>query len=161
MSLLYTDESNTQKTFKTLDATVGDPADAAVTDETSSGTAIAILKKILYFLRIGGLETASVLGASVSAQIVNTTATVVAAAQTSKKIAVSGVVLSNTSAVATEVEIQDGSGGTILAVLYVPANSQSGANFPTARYTTSGNGVYAKCRTTASAVTVTVSGWAE
>lgn len=96
-----------------------------------------------------------------TSDIVNTTTTQVIAAVASKKLYITSITVSNmSSATATRVDLQDGSGGTV--IWQGPAAAAGGGfthNFPTPISTTSGNGLFAACGTTAAQVRVSAAGY--
>ena len=93
-----------------------------------------------------------------------TTSTQIIAATASKVTYVTAIHCNNSSATATLVSIQDGSGGTTLDTLAAGAtyggDNRSGGGFPLF-WTTSGNGLYAADVTTGASVICQASGYAQ
>lgn len=96
-----------------------------------------------------------------TADMTGTTSTSVVAGIASNKIYITDVTVSNMSAaVATRVDLQDGSGGAVL--WQGPAAAAGGGytkTFNTPIPTTAGNGVFAVCATTGAQVQVSVAGY--
>lgn len=96
-----------------------------------------------------------------TAAMTGTSSTLVVTAVSSQRIYVMSMHCTNSSATATLVSIQDGSGGTTLDTLICPAGggeTRSGGGFPMV-WTTAGNGLYAANVTTSASVIVTASGF--
>lgn len=96
-----------------------------------------------------------------AADMTGTTTTQVIAAVASRKLYITSITVSNMSAaVATRVDLQDGSGGTV--IWQGPAAAAGGGfahTFTTPISTTSGNGLFAVNATTGAAVRVSASGY--
>jgi hypothetical protein len=93
--------------------------------------------------------------------IVDTTSTQVIAAVASQKLYITSITVSNMSdTVMTRVDIQDGSGGTV--IWQGPAAMNGGGftqEFPMPISTTAGNGLFAVCGTTGALVRVSAAGY--
>lgn len=105
--------------------------------------------------------TATALVKGTTSAMTGTSSTQVIAAVSSQHIYVTSMHCTNSSATATLVSIQDGSGGTTLDTLICPAGggeTRSGGGLPLT-WTTAGNGLYAADVTTSASVIVSASGY--
>lgn len=146
----------------------GNPVKVGAQARTSDITAVANADRVdLIADKVGKLivEPYSIpeleVKGTTSADMTTTASTSVIAAVASKKLYITSITISNmSSAVATRVDIQDGSGGTI--IWQGPAAAAGGGftiPFPKPISTTAGNGLFAACATTAAQVRVSAAGY--
>lgn len=97
-----------------------------------------------------------------TAAMTGTAITTMISAVASQRIYITRIKCNNTSATATLVQIQDGSGGTVLDTLAAGATygGEQGTGPSPILWTTSGNGLYAQNVTTGASVICTASGYA-
>lgn len=109
----------------------------------------------------GTLALGSTFVKGTTAAMTGTTSTQIIAAVTSNRIYVTAIKCNNSSATATLVQIQDGSGGTVLETLAAGATygGEARSGSTPLFWTTSGNGLYAADVTTGASVICTASGY--
>jgi len=97
-----------------------------------------------------------------TAAMTGTSSTALLAAVSAKVIYLMNITCTNSSATATLLTLQDGSGGTTLGTMICPAGGghTEHASFPLVK-TTSGNGLYVADVTTSASVIATASGFAQ
>jgi hypothetical protein len=154
--------------MQTTGGTVGLAAGSTIVgkvgiDQTTPGTTNAVSLQSCA-VGICGLPTvtSNALVKGTTAAMTGTTSTQVVAAVTSQRIYVNSIHCNNSSATATLVAIQDGSGGTTLDTLAAGAtyggDNRNGGSVPLF-WTTAGNGLYAADVTTGASVICQASGF--
>jgi len=147
------------------DGTNGSTVKAASTPAAATDTALVVDQRP--GTMVSGFPGTLALGApfvkGTTAAMTGTTSTQVVAAVASNRLYITRVACKGdpSNGVGTKVQIQDGSGGTVLDTLSVSANGggEQGTGSTPLFWTTSGNGLYAQNVTTGASVICTASGY--
>lgn len=127
--------------------------------DAASANLNSILRGILANTGNGVVLTANMLNATTAAMTGTTSTQLFAAAGSGVKNMLSGLILANSSAVETNVQVLDGS--TVIATLFVPAKSTVGFNFNVQLIGTANTAMNVKNVTTGASIIATGTGWKE
>ena len=129
------------------------------TNPAASATINATLKGILENTGNGVVLTANILNATTAAMTGTSSTALFAAAGSGVKNMLSGLILANSSAVETNVQVLDGS--TVIATLFVPAKATVGFNFNVQLIGSDNTALNVKNVTTGASIIATGTGWKE